>query len=171
MNDDSQAIFTKLRAIAEKRIAGCKDCGGSGCSASDKGDHFCSTCQLPEDPTCNLYKPCPTCAKDRAMLKELKEALFPHTTYEPDIPDLTTAMEGSRLLIVDLMDRAGMWEGFVEWHRDEIASIDSQTESHILTDYPLNDWIFNMCVQASAEILTDGEYLVIAIRGYLEGKV
>ncbi len=162
--NDSKTVFALLRGEMEKNIAGCKDCGGSGCSASEWRE-------LVKEMEGDCY---------RCHTVKMAPGTFTIAPHECNLtyPDLSTAMEGSRtamegsrLLIVDLMDRAGMWEGFVEWHRDEIASIDSQTESHILTDYPLNDWIFNMCVQASAEILTDGEYLVIAIRGYLEGRV
>lgn len=77
--NDSKAIFTLLRAILEKRIAGC-ECRGSGwiCTVDSSyqlgQNHPCAhfvkdgDCSANEND-CAWKRPCPTCAKDRAMLE------------------------------------------------------------------------------------------------------
>ena len=187
----SKAIFTLMRTILEKWIAGCVDCKGEDKAAFER----CGTCNnmvlrteyyrhpigMPHDhcgnPTIiSEYLPCPTCAPWRAMLekvhwcevkpfKVVTDNICMHCgRRSPNVnfsnPDLTTHMTGSRLTLVDMLDRMGEWPGFLWW-----------LEQAALNDkFPTAKVIARKCytLQHTAPILTDGKYLVPAVKSYLE---
>lgn len=162
--NDSQTIFTLLRAILELRIAGCKECKESG-TVINKPD-FIRGALKP------LPYTCPTCAKDRAMLEVVcwhscekglvDKRYIPDEIYYCDHcgegprtfkddwcnPDLTTARSesGTQLLIVEYLDRMGLWEEFEHWM-----------------------WVKHGGQPVKTYL--DGALLVPAIKSWLEGRV
>ncbi len=130
--NDSQAIYALIRGVLEKWIAGCRGCKGRGEVCEDIPNHPvnykripCTTCapwRAMVKVVCwhewdgekrHHFLTCKKCGFDTPgyhSWASSKETFMVQKAGDSDHinPDLTTAMEGSRLTIVRLLQDAGM---------------------------------------------------------------
>jgi hypothetical protein len=160
-------------------IEGCGDCGGEGEIHGHSGS-------FTDGTITGHYKPCPTCAplrelRGRLCWHEFKTRPFLggkqvigcscgdwvsgmgllHTLKRHKNPDFTTP-EG-HFELIDIMQKAGLWERFVEWHYDQCW---------IITDVErLDGSVFygeGLAIYTLAQILTDRHLFAEAVESYLE---
>lgn len=175
MSELNKQIITTLALVKEEVLAGCK-CGGSGEERVYR-DHL---------GIVDSVDPCPDCAEVRALdLPVPKHDLrYSHPIggiywkcacgeegynhykvkehVNPEIPDLTTHMHGSKLFLVHVMQVLGVWEGFLwelnqkvleeEFPRASIEGGNCYTLPHV------------------SKIIADGEHLVPVIGAWLKER-
>jgi hypothetical protein len=181
----SKELTELLRKEVQADVEGCA-CGGSGWRFPNGVQMPCPTCADKRALLKELcwhawdgeikhhFLTCKICGFEVPgyhSFKSGKETFMIMRSYKSSEinPDLTTAMSGSRLLVVEWMERAGLWGEFIMWHDGQTAYIlyDGDATKHTWETGGIG-YVSDFDMAALAEILTNGELLCQAITAWLK---
>jgi len=150
--NDSKEIFAKLKPMVEAKVAGCEDCDVCAkwremLEVVDKGKPYCDKPSLTRHCGFGAVQ-CINCE-----------------SYFKGNHDLTTAMHGSKLLLVWILEEMGLWKHCYNhiFHEIEMRLFSEGEVSPLMIKILALDEIIATVV--------DGAKLVPAVNSYLETEL